>query len=101
MPATLVLLPPLVDVSISAQVISPPSTAPNSDVEGWGRSLLRRIIVGCLSYVLGPLAEDFDLRRHGPKLTERGGKKPRNGRDADPFEESADVNDMATVSEQE
>jgi len=35
---------------------------------------MRRLLVTCAHYVLGPFGPDCDLRRFGMKLAERGGK---------------------------
>ena len=40
-----------------------------------GDELLRKLLVQCGHYLLGPLGPDCDLRRWGLKLAERGGKK--------------------------
>jgi hypothetical protein len=37
-------------------------------------------VVSSAHYVLGPFASDSDLRRHGMKIAQRGGKTPRNER---------------------
>jgi len=42
-----------------------------------GNELLRRLLVGCAHYSLGPFGEDSDLRRHGEKIAHRGGKNAR------------------------
>jgi len=35
---------------------------------------VRRLLVGCAYYILGPFGPDTDLRRWGLRLAERGGK---------------------------
>ena len=40
-----------------------------------GDELLRKLLVQCGHYLLGPLGPDCDLRRWGLALAERGGKK--------------------------
>jgi transposase len=42
-----------------------------------GDRMLRRLLVGSAHYVLGPFGEDSDLRRHGLKIAERGGKNAK------------------------
>lgn len=42
-----------------------------------GDNLLRSLLVNCAQYVLGHFGEDSDLRRHGEKIAERGGKKAK------------------------
>ncbi len=39
--------------------------------------MLRRLLVGSAHYILGPFAQDSDLRRHGEKIAERGGKSAK------------------------
>lgn len=34
-------------------------------------------MVNCAQYLLGPFAGDSDLRRHGEKIAERGGKNAK------------------------
>jgi hypothetical protein len=36
--------------------------------------MMRRLLVQSAQYILGPFGEDSDLRRHGMKIAERGGK---------------------------
>ena len=38
---------------------------------------LRRLLVGSAHYILGPFAHDSDLRRHGMKIAQRGGKNAK------------------------
>ena len=42
-----------------------------------GSNLVRRLLVQCAQYILGPLGRDCDLRRWGHKLMERGGKSAK------------------------
>jgi len=42
-----------------------------------GDPFLRRLLVQCAQYVLGPFGEDCDLRRWGLALAKRGGKNAR------------------------
>ena len=39
--------------------------------------MLRRLLVQCGHYLLGPLGPDCDLRRWGLELAERGGKNAK------------------------
>ena len=39
--------------------------------------MLRRLLVSSAHYILGPFAEDSDLRRHGEKIAQRGGKNAK------------------------
>lgn len=42
-----------------------------------GNAYLRRLLVSCAQYILGPFGEDCDLRTRGLKLIERGGRGAR------------------------
>jgi transposase len=42
-----------------------------------GDALLRRLLVQCANYILGPHGVDCDLRRYGERLIQRGGKAAR------------------------
>jgi transposase len=42
-----------------------------------GNTYLRRLLVNCAQYILGPFGPDFDLRRWGLRLAERGGKSTK------------------------
>jgi len=42
-----------------------------------GNPFLRRLLVGCAQYILGPFGPDTALRRWGLKLAERGGKRAK------------------------
>jgi transposase len=42
-----------------------------------GNGYMRRLLVGCAHYILGPFGPDSDLRRHGLKLMARGGKNAK------------------------
>ena len=42
-----------------------------------GNVHLRRLLVGCAHYILGPFGGDCELRRFGLKLAERGGKNAK------------------------
>ena len=39
--------------------------------------MLRKLLVQCAHYVLGPFAPDSDLRRHGKKIAQPGGKNAK------------------------
>jgi transposase len=43
----------------------------------YGNELLRRLLVGCAHYILGPFEEGSDLRRNGEKIAQRGGKNAK------------------------
>ena len=42
-----------------------------------GDDYLRRLLVSCAHYILGPFGPDCDLRTHGQKLMQRGGKNAK------------------------
>ena len=42
-----------------------------------GDAYLRRLLVGCSQYILGPFGPDCNLRRFGLRLAERGGKNAK------------------------
>jgi transposase len=42
-----------------------------------GDAYLRRLLVNCAQYIMGPFGEDCDLRRFGLKLAARGGKNAK------------------------
>jgi transposase len=47
---------------------------PQKRISKEGDEMLRRLLVGSAHYILGPFGSDSDLRRHGEKITSRGGK---------------------------
>jgi transposase len=42
-----------------------------------GDNSLRRLLVGCAQYILGPFGEDCELQRFGRKIATRGGKNAK------------------------
>jgi len=42
-----------------------------------GDPFLRKLLVQCANYMMGPFGKDSDLRRWGLELTRRGGKNAR------------------------
>jgi transposase len=50
---------------------------PQKRISGEGDELLRRLLVSSAHYILGPFAPDSDLRRHGQKIAQRGGKNAK------------------------
>jgi transposase len=42
-----------------------------------GNVYLRKLLVGCAHYIMGPFGADSDLRRHGMVIAARGGKNAR------------------------
>jgi transposase len=50
---------------------------PQRRISRRGDELLRKLLVGCAHYILGPFGQDSDLRRHGEKMAERGGKNAK------------------------
>lgn len=51
--------------------------SPQLGISKSGDALLRKLLVNCGHYIIGPFGEDSDLRRHGLKQCERGGKAAR------------------------
>ena len=49
-------------------------SSPQKRISKEGDELLRRLLVGCAQYMLGPFGTDCDLRRHGLRIAARGGK---------------------------
>jgi len=50
---------------------------PQRRISGEGDEMLRRLLVSAAHHVLGPFAPDSDLKRHGLKIAERGGKNAK------------------------
>ena len=50
---------------------------PQRGISKQGDVMLRRLLVQCSHYILGPFGRDCDLRRHGEKIAERGGKNAK------------------------
>lgn len=50
---------------------------PQKRISGEGDEMLRRLLVSSAHYILGPFAPDSDLRRHGEKIAQRGGKNAK------------------------
>ncbi len=46
-------------------------------ISGAGDKMLRGLLVNGTHYILGPFAPDSDLKRHGQKIAERGGKNAK------------------------
>jgi transposase len=47
---------------------------PQMHITKEGDVLLRRLLINCAQYVMGPFGPDCDLRRHGLQIAQRGGK---------------------------
>lgn len=52
-------------------------SAPQLGISKTGDELLRRLLIGCGHYIIGPFGEDSDLRRFGLRRSELGGKAAR------------------------
>ncbi len=52
-------------------------SSPQLRITKTGDTMMRRLLVGCGHYILGPFGEDCDLRRHGEKIAARGGKNAK------------------------
>jgi len=50
---------------------------PQRRISKEGDELLRKLLVSCAHYILGPFGSDSDLRRHGEKIASRGGKNAK------------------------
>jgi transposase len=50
---------------------------PQKRISKEGDEMLRKLLVNCAHYVLGPFGSDSDLRRHGEKIASRGGKNAK------------------------
>ena len=50
---------------------------PQKRISKEGDEMLRKLLVSCANYVLGPFGSDSDLRRHGEKIASRGGKNAK------------------------
>jgi transposase len=50
---------------------------PQRRISKEGDEMLRRLLVSCAHYVLGPFGSDSDLRRHGQKIASRGAKNSK------------------------
>ena len=50
---------------------------PQKGISKEGDEMLRRLMVGGAHCILGPFGQDPDLRRHGQKIAERGGKSAK------------------------
>ena len=42
-----------------------------------GNTYLRQLLVNCAHYIMGPFAQDSDLRRYGERIASRGGKNAK------------------------
>jgi transposase len=50
---------------------------PQKHISKEGDEMLRRLLVGSAHYILGPFGSDSDLRRHGQRISSRGGKNAK------------------------
>ena len=50
---------------------------PQKRISRRGDEMLRRLLVGSAQYITGPFAQDTDLRRHGLRIAERGGRNAK------------------------
>jgi transposase len=50
---------------------------PEKHISKHGNEMMRRLLVSSAHYILGPFGEDSDLRRHGGKVAQRGGKNAK------------------------
>jgi transposase len=52
-------------------------SSPELHITKEGDVYLRRLLVGCAHYILGPFGQDCDLRRYGERIAQRGGKNAK------------------------
>jgi transposase len=52
-------------------------SSPQLRITKTGDVMVRRLLVNCAHFILGPFGEDSDLRRHGLKIAARGGKNAK------------------------
>lgn len=50
---------------------------PQQRITKKGDAYVRRLLVNCAQYILGPFGDDCDLRRHGLAIAARGGKNAK------------------------
>jgi transposase len=50
---------------------------PQKRISKEGDEMMRKLLVSCAHYILGPFGSDSDLRRHGQKIASRGGKNAK------------------------
>ena len=50
---------------------------PQKRISKEGDEMLRKLLVSCAHYILGPFGSDSDLRRHGEKIASRGGNNAK------------------------
>jgi len=50
---------------------------PELPISKCGNGYLRKLLVQCAQYIMGPFGPDCDLRRYGMRIAERGGKKAK------------------------
>ena len=61
-------------VGLCPRVLASGDSDPQLSISKAGNGYLRRLLVQSAQYILGPFAQDSDLRRFGLRLCERGGK---------------------------
>lgn len=65
------------EVPAALREVTKPLFALLREVTKAGNAQARRLLVVSANYILGPFAPDSDLRRHGLRIAERGGKNAR------------------------
>jgi transposase len=50
---------------------------PQKHISKEGDEMLRKLLVSCAHYIIGPFGGDSDLRRHGEKIASRGAKNSK------------------------
>lgn len=64
-------------LGLCPRVHSSGDSNPELGISKAGDGYLRRLLVQCAQYILGPFGKDSDLRRFGERLVERGGRAAR------------------------
>jgi transposase len=53
------------------------SRDPQLRITKQGDAFVRRLLIQCARYILGPFGKDSELRRYGLRIAERGGKNAK------------------------
>lgn len=64
-------------VGLTPKIKQSGDSAPQMSISKAGNPYLRRLLVVASHYILGPFGPDSDLRRHGLKIAQRGGKRAK------------------------
>lgn len=64
-------------LGLTSKVFSSGETNKQLRISKAGNKYLRRLLISCAQYILGPFGQDCDLRNHGLKIMSRGGKNAK------------------------